>query len=50
MKSWTMAALFAGFLAIPFVIHRLGIRLPNKQHQSDRRYSIDDLILDQPIS
>jgi hypothetical protein len=50
MKSWSMAALFAGILAVPLVIQHLRNCLPKNRHQSDRRYSIDDLIVDQPIN
>jgi len=50
MKSWSMAALFAGILAVPLVIQHLRNRLAMNGHQSDRRYSIDDLIVDQPIN
>jgi TctA family transporter len=49
MKTWTIAALLTGFFVVPLFVHKLKGPPKNEQSRSDQRYSIDDLIADQPI-
>ncbi len=50
MKSWTFAALLSSMIIVPLVLRLKKLRPAGEQVGSDRRYAIDDLIADQPLS